>query len=426
MFKLRLPPINEDSYQFKQVFLRPYQILLFVTTAIYIYFFHLFGFHSTALGVLFWLSMMTISGLLSYFKIINLTYRQEANLNIGIYLGSLFTICNTTGGLSSPAGWWIPSVALLSIILLELHDVIIWSVISITASILLIILENIYPIKYMGDLHKMPHQFTLYSALVIVVLAGLLVVISEYLQEKKRAELREMKREMEHQIILSELGNVSAGIAHEINNPLQIIQGYIGVLNRQDNIENIRPILEKISKQIFRTSKIVKNLKQLSRDGHSDKLIKLNLREKLAELREFYLNQFNNLNISLQIEVNQTISIQFREVQFFQVMSNLLNNAKDYLKENIPTDKRWIKIIVTSSDSDTCIIQVQNAGDKIPPKIAAKIFTPFFTTKDVNKGTGLGLSLTKSIVEQNGGKIVLEPNAPYTTFTITLRRSAAE
>ena len=216
------------------------------------------------------------------------------------------------------------------------------------------------------------------------------------------------------------LGEMSAGIAHEINNPLTIIKGrsrsLLKVLEEGD-IERAKELVENISKSSDRIEHIVKGLKTYSRQEFDDPFQQICVNDVVKETIQLYRSQVTAENLELDtIFESEGIHVDGHPGEVSQVILNLLNNAKDAVLDD---NGGWVKIIVRSSSEDA-FIDVVNSGEILDPKIVAKIFDPFFTTKDVGKGTGLGLSLSRNIIRNHSGDLYFNRNTRNTTFTFSI------
>lgn len=253
------------------------------------------------------------------------------------------------------------------------------------------------------------------------------VIISLPMDEliKARRELKEQEAKVYYSAKLVSLGEMAAGIAHEINNPLAIIQGSSDQILRQLNnpeisIEKIKSSSQKIQNTINRISVIIKNLKSLSRNGERDPFIPVNLQNFILPSVEVSREKFLFDGIDLHIEpFDEKIEIIGQEVSLSQVTMNLLANAFDAAQAG--KHPKWVKISVTEV-TPYIEIRFQDSGDGILPEIRSKIMEPFFTTKPINKGTGLGLSICKNILENHGGTLLLDEEQPHTTFIMRLKR----
>lgn len=248
--------------------------------------------------------------------------------------------------------------------------------------------------------------------------------------ETKNQELSDSKNTIMDQTIklihtsrLAILGEMSTGIAHEINNPLTIISASVQILNRlgeNDKLETGHVIRysQKISRSVERISKIVKGLKHFATQSDSIPKDDVAIQEILDETTQFCTEHLENLGIKLKLEDVPPLKLHCRSIQISQVLINLLKNASDALAEETKDHEKWISINF-KQDAEYFYFIISNGGDKIPSMIAEKIFHPFFTTKEKEKGTGLGLSISHTIMKDHGGDLYydLEDN-PFTTFVI--------
>ncbi len=213
---------------------------------------------------------------------------------------------------------------------------------------------------------------------------------------------------------LAEVGEMSSAVAHEINNPLQVMKGeetYMkdilgdmeanGTPGNAENIEMLRDSIEQVGKQIDRCREITQGLLGFARKSEERTcLVDLNsLLSETAAMVE-YRARVENINIVREVK-SDVPHLKSDPTQLQQVFLNLLNNAIDALK-----DKDHGEIRITAECiNDEVIVSVRDNGCGIAPENMEKIFLPFYTTKPVGEGTGLGLSTSYSIVERLGGRI---------------------
>ncbi len=221
---------------------------------------------------------------------------------------------------------------------------------------------------------------------------------------------------------LAELGIFAAGIAHEINNPLTIILGTTGKMERylngpQPNPEATSKSLENIRKSVSRVSHIIAGLKSLARDGSHDELRPFSLDELAKEVDATFATILAAKQIRFEV-VNSApgVNLNGRLVQLAQVLLNLVNNAADSISSQA---NPWIRVEFLC-ESNKVFITVTDSGNGIPEDLREKLFVPFFTTKDVGKGTGLGLSISAAIINKHGGSIKINSSHPHTQFVIEL------
>jgi C4-dicarboxylate-specific signal transduction histidine kinase len=217
---------------------------------------------------------------------------------------------------------------------------------------------------------------------------------------------------------------MAAGIAHEVNNPLTILQGFASIieqLTHQEPLdkENIRLLSGKLVHTTERISKIVKSLKSLSRNGDNDPFERVSIQTVIKEALDICGHRFKQNNIELKLpELDKDVFVKGREVQLGQVVLNLLVNAFDAVSGSDNGDK-WVEVKLDSLHQGVSI-DIIDSGPGVSIENAKKIMEPFFTTKDVGQGTGLGLSISKNIIEEHGGELFLIQNSKATTFRIQL------
>jgi signal transduction histidine kinase len=234
---------------------------------------------------------------------------------------------------------------------------------------------------------------------------------------------------------LASLGDMAGGIAHEMNNPLAIIQGFARKLKRsisdsKDGVnteESVRS-LEKIIETTNRMALIIDKLKKFSRDGTNDELSFIKPAALVESIVQFFDERFKTDLINCYSEINpnelKNAAIFCREVEISQVLINLINNAIHAAKEN--TSREAEVMIGCFSDKDYVYFTVEDSGSGVPQDIEAKIFEPFFTTKQDIKATGLGLSISKTVVEEYQGSIYLDRSVNTTKFVVKLKKATIE
>jgi C4-dicarboxylate-specific signal transduction histidine kinase len=221
---------------------------------------------------------------------------------------------------------------------------------------------------------------------------------------------------------LSALGEMAGGIAHEINNPLGIIDGYAKrILRTIEKNEIQAPELvnytDKIVETVVRIAKIVNGLRQVSRDAANDELEQVLIHELISDSVAMSTEKFKANGVAFTFSCDDQLYIKCKRIQFSQVLINLLNNSY-YVAKELP--EKWIKIIVKKVENNKCRIYVIDSGKGIKPEILLKVFNPFFTTKKVGDGTGLGMSISKNIVNDHNGILDYELYEGNTAFYIEI------
>jgi signal transduction histidine kinase len=246
----------------------------------------------------------------------------------------------------------------------------------------------------------------------------------------------ERTTELEEQILknmnasrLVAVGEVASGIAHEINNPLTVINGQIlkieRLLKNSPDQEGLKAPLEKIKMMSNRIVKIIKGLKLISRDGHSDPMQNFGISNMIDEIKLLTEMKIKSLSIDLEFCLPLgSVQVYGREVQISQVLVNIINNAVDAISTETESvdEKKWIRVTI-SEKAGFVEFRITDSGKGIPQSVQEKIMTPFFTTKAVGKGTGLGLSISKGIINDHGGEFYYNPQSPNTEFVFTLAQA---
>lgn len=243
----------------------------------------------------------------------------------------------------------------------------------------------------------------------------------EKLVQERTSELKEQLTKNLHTARLAAVGELAADVAHEVNNPLTVIDLHAARLKKELNLNpGMVNSIDKIQLMIKRIGKIIKGLKSMSRDGNSDPMIAFPAHCILEDVKALVEMKLRANEIDFEIIVPDPSPIVIgREVQISQVLVNLVGNAVDAISQ---MENKWVKLEV-KCDPDFIVFSVTDSGNGIPVDIVEKIMNPFFTTKDVNKGTGLGLSISKNIIEEHGGILEYNSHHQHTQFIFTLKRA---
>ena len=236
-------------------------------------------------------------------------------------------------------------------------------------------------------------------------------------------ERKKIEQQMAHTEKLASVGTLAAGVAHEINNPLTIILGFIDfLLEKTPPDSDAYELMKTIEKQGLNAKRIVENLLGFARFTEHKEVdvdVNKNMESVLAVVG-------NNLSIN-KITVNKDLSellpiVKGDPAELQQVFFNIITNAISVMKGG-----GILSVITRAVDDGRKVeIQISDTGTGIPKEYRSKIFDPFFTTKKVGEGTGLGLSISYGIISKHGGTITFETKtkeeavASGTTFIITL------
>lgn len=226
---------------------------------------------------------------------------------------------------------------------------------------------------------------------------------------------------------MSSLGEMAAGIAHEINNPLAIISGKASLLIEKINkgkstSQDLLDGLARIEHTAGRIARIVKGLRSFSRAGEQDPFEVSSIRSLLDDASSLCKERLGSLGIRLSIVCPEEVLIHCREVEISHVFLNLMSNSIDAVKD---LKDPWITITVAEVEGFVRIY-FTDSGSGIPQEVAKKMMEPFFTTKEVGEGTGLGLSIAKGIIESHRGTFTYDFDAANTSFVIVLPKPSPD
>jgi PAS domain S-box-containing protein len=240
--------------------------------------------------------------------------------------------------------------------------------------------------------------------------------------EQDVSEERRLKQQLIHSERLSAIGQLVAGVAHEINNPLQAVMGFTELLIEAEDRPDVRADLEQIRRDAGRAAQIVHHLLLFAR--------RETLERSVADLNEIVrstvaLGTLRPLQTSL-IDVREHYSTEVPLIvanrdQIQQIVLNLVLNAAHVLRE---TGRRGEIFVRTGGTDDSAFVEVSDDGPGVSAELAGRIFEPFFTTKPVGEGTGLGLSVSLGIAHAHSGSLELIPGARGASFRLTLPAAA--
>lgn len=234
-------------------------------------------------------------------------------------------------------------------------------------------------------------------------------------------DLRTTQEQLHSAEKLASIGQLAAGVAHEINNPLGTIMLYASLLKKSldSKMANANPDddLNLIINEANRCKNIVSNLLNFARQGKLSS-VKFSLNALLLKiLKTIKLDpKYQNINFSFTDD-SLDLNIEGDKDQLEQVFINLISNAAESMEE---TETKNLNVVV-SADNDYIVTKISDTGTGIPKENYSKVFTPFFTTKKMGRGTGLGLAITYGIIKMHKGEIGFNSELNKgTTFTIKI------
>jgi C4-dicarboxylate-specific signal transduction histidine kinase len=239
--------------------------------------------------------------------------------------------------------------------------------------------------------------------------------------ERREQELRDKQEQLVQAGKLATLGELTTGVAHELNNPLNNIGLYIGnVIDRvhlgELDTEQALADLEKAMEQVRKATEIISHLRTFGRAA-TITVERVDVDDVIERALSLMHEQLRLRAIEVELDLSpDELVVLGNPIQLEQVFINLLTNARDALAE---ASERRIRIS-SRLEGEQIQIVLADSGPGIPVDIQSRIFDPFFTTKEVGAGTGLGLSITYSIVKEHGGEITLADSPSGARFDIVL------
>ena len=265
--------------------------------------------------------------------------------------------------------------------------------------------------------------------------------------ELRTAELQRLQAQIIHSEKMASLGQLAAGVAHELNNPAGFIYGNMDILKDQlaglqdllaayDRVglpDNLAPLIEAIKIRINydelgedlgsiiadcregaeRIRDVVQNLRLFSRLDEAE-LKQVDLHDGIDSTIRLLSQYYSSGRLALRCDYGELPPVSCYAAQLNQVWMNLLVNAAQAF-----AGKGTVSI-TTRRETSCAVITISDSGCGIPADILPRIFDPFFTTKPVGEGTGLGLSISYGIIERHGGTIMAESTSSGTTFKIRI------
>lgn len=238
-------------------------------------------------------------------------------------------------------------------------------------------------------------------------------------------ETRNMQAQLIQSSKLATLGEMATGVAHELNQPMNVILMAANNIQRKikhnqlDN-EYAAAKLDKIVSQVNRATTIIDHMRVFGRKPADDPEI-LSPISIVTSALELISEQLRLSSIQVETDFQDTTSVVMgHQIQLEQVLLNLISNARDALKECPDTEKRITVRVASDAGDKTVRIEVEDTGGGIPDDQKSRIFEPFYTTKEVGQGTGLGLSISYGIVKDMGGVLSVTNKPLGACFTISL------
>ena len=231
-----------------------------------------------------------------------------------------------------------------------------------------------------------------------------------------------LQAELFHAEKLAGIGSFAAGIAHDINNPLQLIMGLAENLFEETDLKTVHEQARDIVEAVRKTSTICRDLTQYARktSNRDDTVVCLNNRLDEALKIARYAVSFHDITVDKLYD--EGAGARGNPDEVLHILVNLITNAVQAMEQGGGT----LTLATRKSDKGV-VLRITDAGCGIEPELLGQIFEPFFTTKQPGKGTGLGLYNVKTVVTKMRGKIDVESRVDYgTTFTLTFPSASEE
>jgi two-component system sensor kinase FixL len=222
---------------------------------------------------------------------------------------------------------------------------------------------------------------------------------------------------------LATIGEMSSGIAHELNQPLCAVANYAQACNRllgmpEPDIEAVRASLQEITSQALRAGEIIRRLRSLARP-QAPRHVLTDINTLLTQLADLVQSDAKHHRVRCRLELGAGLpQVWADHAQIQQLVLNLVHNAIEALDE-VPPEAREIIVRTSRGDHGGVEVCVSDRGPGVNPTIAPHLFAPFYTTKSA--GTGLGLAMSRTIARAHLGALGYRPNVPAgAIFTLTL------
>jgi len=244
------------------------------------------------------------------------------------------------------------------------------------------------------------------------------------ISDRRRAEdeARRRRDELAHAARLSTLGELSSGIAHEINQPLTAIVSFAEACLRMLRSSSPDPArlesaLEQIAAQGERAGEITRHLRRLARKGEREHE-SIDINRAVRGLLELVRNELDMNEITLHLELDESLpTIRCNRIQIEQVVLNLVRNAMDAM-ECLGAREHALTVRTRAGTNREILLEVEDTGDGFSESNAEQLFEPFFTTKP--EGLGLGLSISRTIVQDHGGRLWASHGAAGAVLHVSL------
>jgi two-component system sensor kinase FixL len=247
-------------------------------------------------------------------------------------------------------------------------------------------------------------------------------------RQESEARLQELQSELVHVSRLTAMGQMASALAHELNQPLLAIVGYMKGSRRllesgaEDRLGLLRDAMDKAGDQALRAGQIIRRLREFVGRGDSERRVE-SVKKLIEEASALALVGTKDQGVRVRFQFDPAVDLVLVDkVQIQQVLLNLLRNAVEAMQAS---QRRELVIFTAAGDDEMVVVSVADTGSGIAQELMSQLFQPFVTNK--RHGMGVGLSICRTIVEAHGGQITVEPNpAGGTIFRFTVRAASRE
>ena len=341
---------------------------------------------------------------------------KMAGFQIVVDLLCLSSLVALTGGLGSPLLWFYVFHMVISSLILPHPMAYAAFLFSTTLVCGALWLTNTWPnsredlVKMLGWFFTMLTTVYLTSHITFYILQQRIRMraISERLYQQDQAMIRQDK--------MAAMGQMAAGIAHEISNPLACIDSLIQLVRRKPE-HQLKDYTDQLTDLVKRADGILRQLVNFAHPTSLEHRNRVPVKDVVSRALQMvsFDKRFKRVSVNFDVENSDNLYILVHHPSIEQVLVNILQNALDAMDDQT---KPELTITIDGKD-DKCAISIADNGRGINPDDIDKIFNPFYTTKPIGKGTGLGLAISYKLVEGNDGQLTAQSNARHTTFTIT-------
>ncbi len=243
------------------------------------------------------------------------------------------------------------------------------------------------------------------------------VYIAQDMTEKKEMELYLLQSAK-----LASLGEISTGLAHEINSPILEISMIAERVKRRylkGKTDNLNATMDQIINSVNHVSNLIESMRRVTRHSDQDEFEVTEIKDIIEDVMGLGYERYTQVGVKVDIEyINDSahVQIECQRLQISQVLINLINNSLSVVKK---LNEKWVRINI-EEQADNLILSITDSGLGIEPNIQQKMFNPMFTSKAVGEGSGLGLSISTNIVRKHNGTLKYNDNSKHTCFILTL------